>query len=129
MLNFFYDSLDTLKKVKKPSNKEVTNLTLIIFAVVIIAALLFALLDGVFWEVYNMIYETLKWAFWSGVPIDAYPTDLWAPIDVVPAEAAPAIDVDALGADVQVVEPTVEAEPVADIVEPTVEWAGEGVVE
>lgn len=120
MLNFFYDSLDTLKKVKKPSNSEVTNLTLIIFAVVIIAALLFAFLDGVFWEVYNMIFETLKWTFWSGAPAAI---DLWIPVDTVPTEVAPAIEIDALGTDIEVVQPTVEAEPVID----AVEWAIEAV--
>lgn len=45
MLNFFYDSIETLKKVKKPTNADVINLTIIIFLVVIIAALLFALMD------------------------------------------------------------------------------------
>gem|GEM_PF-1342284 len=63
MLNFFYDSLETLKKVKKPKSSDVWNLTLIIFIVVIIAALLFALMDGVFGEVYNFIYESLSGAF------------------------------------------------------------------
>jgi len=48
MFDFFYDSLDTLRRVKKPSLKEVTELTIIIFIVVILSALIFALMDGVF---------------------------------------------------------------------------------
>jgi preprotein translocase SecE subunit len=63
MLNFFYDSLETLKKVKKPTNSEVSHLTIIIFVVVIISALMFAFMDGAFGELYNMIYETLSGAF------------------------------------------------------------------
>lgn len=48
MLTFFYDSLDSLKKVKKPTAKEVVNLTIVIFVVVIISALLIASFDGLF---------------------------------------------------------------------------------
>ncbi len=60
MLNFFYDSLDTLKKVKHPTSKEVINLTITIFVVVIIAAVVFAVFDGVFGGVYQEIYRTLS---------------------------------------------------------------------
>lgn len=59
MLNFFYDSLETLKKVKKPTSKEVTNLTLIIFVVVIVSAILFAVFDGLFGQLYRWIYDLL----------------------------------------------------------------------
>jgi preprotein translocase SecE subunit len=48
MLTFFYDSLESLKKVKVPTTKEVINLTIVILVVVIIAALVFALYDGIF---------------------------------------------------------------------------------
>jgi preprotein translocase subunit SecE len=37
MLKFFYDSLDTLKQVKKPTKKEVVNITIAIFIIVILA--------------------------------------------------------------------------------------------
>ena len=60
MFNFFYDSLDTLKKVKKPTGKEVTNLTIAIFVVVIIAALYFALTDGVFGSLYQTFYQLMQ---------------------------------------------------------------------
>ncbi len=59
MLNFFYDSLETLKKVKHPTVKEITNLTLTVFAAVILGAILFAVLDGVFGGVYQEIYRTM----------------------------------------------------------------------
>lgn len=105
MLNFFYDSLDTLKKVRKPTNSEVTNLTLIIFVVVVIAALMFALMDGIFGEVYTMIYESLRW--WIG----------WA-ADVLPAAVADIPVIEVNPSDVAV-EPTVE--PVEAAVEAAVE--------
>jgi len=105
MLNFFYDSLETLKKVKKPKSSDVWNLTLIIFIVVIIAALLFALMDGVFGEVYNFIYESLSGAF-DGI----------GRANV----AAPAIDL--WGAEV-VVQPTAEV-----VVEPAAEAVVDAVV-
>lgn len=56
MLHFFYDSLDTLKKVKKPTQKEVIDMTISIFVVVIISAGIFALFDGVFGAVYQEFY-------------------------------------------------------------------------
>lgn len=59
MLNFFYDSLDTLKKVKKPTTKEIIELTILVFVAVILGAIIFAIYDGVFGELYKMIYNTL----------------------------------------------------------------------
>lgn len=61
MLNFFYDSLETLKKVKHPTSKEVINLTITIFVVVVIAAIVFALFDGIFGGIYQEIYRTMTW--------------------------------------------------------------------
>ena len=59
MLNFFYDSLDTLKKVKKPTKNEITDLTIAIFVVVIISAILFAIMDGFFGEAYKAFYDAM----------------------------------------------------------------------
>jgi len=47
MFTFFYDSLETLKKVKKPTQKEVINITITIFVVVIISAIIFGVLDTI----------------------------------------------------------------------------------
>lgn len=41
MLRFFYDSLETVKKLKHPTRKDYINLTLAIFAAVIIGSLFF----------------------------------------------------------------------------------------
>ncbi len=111
MLNFFYDSLDTLKKVKKPTWAIVTNLTLIIFVVVIIAALMFAFMDGVFAELSEIIYTTLKWVFSS------------SNVPSVPVLDAPVIDipwVEAPVADIEVIQPTAEI-----AIEPAVEGVTE----
>lgn len=61
MLQFFYDSLDTLKKVKKPTTKEVRNLTIGLIVVVIIAWVFFSLVDGAFAELYKTFYSMMKW--------------------------------------------------------------------
>lgn len=60
MFDFFYDSLDTLRRVKKPTLKEVIELTIIIFIVVILSALLFAALDWVFGEWYRAFYDAMS---------------------------------------------------------------------
>jgi len=60
MLNFFYDSLDTLKKVKKPSTKEITDMTITIFIVVLISAMIFVVFDTVFGEIYKMFYAAMS---------------------------------------------------------------------
>lgn len=56
MLNFFHSSLDTLKQVKKPTSKEVRDVTIAIFVIVIIAAIYFMAIDGLFLNLYNMFY-------------------------------------------------------------------------
>ena len=60
MIDFFYDSLDSLRRVKKPSLNEVSNLTAIIFVVVILSAIMFAFFDGVFGEGYKMFFEIMS---------------------------------------------------------------------
>jgi preprotein translocase SecE subunit len=58
MLHFFYDSLDTLKKVKKPTWKEVRVFTVQVFVVVIVSAFLFLVLDNLFGNLYQQIFRT-----------------------------------------------------------------------
>ncbi len=60
MLNFFYESLETLKQVKKPTRKEVINLTIAIFVIVIIAALYFAAVDWVLMNLYQYFYQIMS---------------------------------------------------------------------
>ena len=60
MLHFFYDSLDTLKKVKRPTTKEVRNLTIVLLVVVAVSSIFFALMDGALAELYKMFYSMMK---------------------------------------------------------------------
>lgn len=60
MLNFFYDSLDTLKKVKRPTRKEVVETTLIIFVVVIISAFILVWFDTTFNTLYKTFYGLMS---------------------------------------------------------------------
>jgi len=53
---FLYDSLDTVKKLKYPTKKEIISLTIAIFVVVIISGLIFVVLDTTFSELYRAAY-------------------------------------------------------------------------
>jgi len=48
MLDFIYDSLDTVRKLKFPTAKEVALLTIGIFAAVIVAGIFFVVADTIF---------------------------------------------------------------------------------
>lgn len=60
MFNFFYDSLETLKQVKKPTKQEVIDMTIKIFVIVIIAGIFFAISDGIFYFVFQQFYNLMK---------------------------------------------------------------------
>lgn len=60
MLNFFYDSLDTLKKVKKPTVAEVRQFTIIVFIVVLIAGVVFFFLDLFRGNLYQQLFQSLS---------------------------------------------------------------------
>ena len=60
MLTFFYDSLDTLKQVKKPTQQEVIRMSIATFAVMIAASIMFMVFDTFFIKVYSIMYEFLK---------------------------------------------------------------------
>ena len=58
MLDFFYDSLDTLKKVKKPTMAEVRVFTIQVFVTVIVASIIFFILDFIAGNFYQQIFQT-----------------------------------------------------------------------
>lgn len=62
MLHFFYDSLDTLKKVKKPTWKEVRVFTMQVFVVVVVSGVVFFILDTLRGNLYQQIFQM----FWTG---------------------------------------------------------------
>lgn len=53
MLDFIYDSLDTVKKLKFPTWKQIGNLSLAILILVIITGLYFVLTDSIFSNLYS----------------------------------------------------------------------------
>jgi len=53
MLEFFYESLETLKEVKKPSKNEVFKMTMAVLVIVAVAWVLFAILDYFFLNLYD----------------------------------------------------------------------------
>ena len=60
MLRFFYDSLETVRKLKKPTKKDYINLTLAIFAAVIIGSLFFVGIDSIMSNLYKIFYSVMK---------------------------------------------------------------------
>lgn len=59
MLDFIYDSLDTVKKLKFPTLKQVAQLTAAIFVLVVIAGAYFILADTVFSGGYKVFYGAM----------------------------------------------------------------------
>ena len=59
MLDFIYDSLDTVKSLKHPDRKMYVGLTLAIFGVVILTGLYFVLADYLFSEGYQIFYQSM----------------------------------------------------------------------
>lgn len=59
MLDFIYDSLDTVKKLKFPTLKQVAQLTLGIFALVILAGAYFVLVDTLASGGYKAFYTAM----------------------------------------------------------------------
>lgn len=57
MLDYIYDSLETVKNLKFPGVKTYVTLTIAIFAVVIIAWIYFIITDYVFQEGYKALYD------------------------------------------------------------------------
>jgi preprotein translocase subunit SecE len=60
MLDFIYDSLETVKNLKHPDKKMYLTLTIAIFAIVIIAGLYFVLADAIFGEAYQAFYQIMN---------------------------------------------------------------------
>jgi preprotein translocase SecE subunit len=60
MLRFFYDSLETVRKLKKPTQKDYINLTLAIFAAIAIGSFFFVGVDSIFHNVYKIFYSVMK---------------------------------------------------------------------
>jgi preprotein translocase SecE subunit len=60
MMHFIYDSLETVKKLKHPTKQDYINLTIGIFALVIVAGLFFVFADTIFSGVYKVFYTIMQ---------------------------------------------------------------------
>ena len=60
MLDFIYDSLDTIKSLKHPDKKMYLTSTAAIFGVVIVTWLYFVLADYIFSEGYQLFYNIMS---------------------------------------------------------------------
>lgn len=60
MMHFVYDSLETVKKLKHPTKKDYINLSIGIFALVIVAGLFFVLADTLFSGIYKIFYTIMQ---------------------------------------------------------------------
>lgn len=80
MLDFIYDSLDTVKKLKFPTLKQVAQLTAAIFVLVIVAGAYFILADTLFSGGYKSFYSAMT----DGQPVVSA-VETWAAQEVVPA--------------------------------------------
>ena len=81
MLDFIYDSLDTVKKLKFPTLKQVAQLTAAIFVLVIVAGAYFILADTLFSGGYKSFYSAMT----DGQPVVSA-VETWATAqEVVPA--------------------------------------------
>ena len=60
MMKFIYDSLETVKKLKRPDKKQYITLTIAIFWLVIIAWAYFIMTDTVFSSIYKLFYNSMS---------------------------------------------------------------------
>ena len=60
MMKFVYDSLETVKKLKRPDKKQYVTLTIAIFWLVIVAWAYFILTDTVFSSMYKLFYNSMS---------------------------------------------------------------------
>ena len=57
MINFFYDSLDTLKTVKTPTREELAQFVIAVLATLIIAGAIFIAFDAISGNLYQTLYN------------------------------------------------------------------------
>ncbi len=57
MIDFFYDSLETLKTVKRPNNKELGQFIVAVIVTLIIAGVMFIAFDAISGSLYQTLYN------------------------------------------------------------------------
>lgn len=60
MLNFFYESLETVQKLKFPKQEDYIQMSSLVFLAIIVAGLYFMLTDTVISQLYSTVYQLLR---------------------------------------------------------------------
>jgi preprotein translocase SecE subunit len=60
VLDFIYDSIETLKQVKVPTKREVINMTIAVVVIVAITGAYLGLLDWFFMNLYKIFYSLFR---------------------------------------------------------------------
>lgn len=60
MMKFFYDSLETLQKLRFPTKKDYITMSIAIIVTIIIAGAFFILTDSVFSSLYRSFYTMMR---------------------------------------------------------------------
>lgn len=60
MFNFFYESLETVQKLKFPTQEDYIQMSLLVFLAIIIAGAYFMLTDTVISQIYSTIYQIYR---------------------------------------------------------------------
>ncbi len=60
MFNFFYDSLETVQKLKFPTREEYIQMTGLVFVAIIVAWVYFIITDTVISQLYSTIYQMFR---------------------------------------------------------------------
>ncbi len=60
MMKFIYDSIETIKKLKHPTKKDIITITISIFVAVIISGIVFVLYDTIFTWLYKRFYSIMQ---------------------------------------------------------------------
>jgi len=58
-MSFFYDSLETVRAVKRPTKKDYITLTVAIFLISGLAAIFFIFADSIFSGLYKIFYSLM----------------------------------------------------------------------
>ncbi|MBP7007779.1 preprotein translocase subunit SecE [Patescibacteria group bacterium] len=60
MFNFFYDSLETVQKLRFPTQKEYIQMSSLVFVAIIVAGVYFMITDTVISQLYSTLYQILR---------------------------------------------------------------------
>ncbi len=60
MMKFFYDSLETVQKLRYPTKKDYLTLSLAIVVTIVVAGVFFIFVDSIFSSLYRSFYTAMR---------------------------------------------------------------------